>query len=57
VGAETEVCPTCNGSDGKTYPFVGDGKLYGGCPNQAQTIACVAGVAPFPALTYPTTGF
>jgi hypothetical protein len=53
VGAKTETCPTCNGSDGKTYPFVGDGKSYGGCPNQAQTNACAVGVAPYPASTYP----
>ena len=53
VGAETETCPTCNGSDGKTYPFVGDGKLYGGCTNQAQTNACTTGAAPYPTSTYP----
>jgi hypothetical protein len=54
VGAETETCPTCSSADGKTYPFVGDGKLYGGCWAQTQTNACSVGAAPYPASTYPS---
>jgi hypothetical protein len=54
VGAETEACPTTSGADGKCYPFVTDGKLYGGCPKDTGTInACSTGVTPFPASTYP----
>jgi hypothetical protein len=65
VGAEGEACPTVSSGDGKCYPYVGDGRIYGIVGNHNQctldsgVLDCISGnpagypSTAFPASTYP----
>jgi len=58
VGAEGESCPTVSSADSKCYPYIGDGVLYGSCPLDGTSNACVTGnPAGYPATVFPASTY